>query len=135
MTQRLPYGVLGGVLLAGVSLLLSACPGTQRGLTSPSGYRVTLPSTAQTRRFHPLALTVQVHDAAGKPVDDVPVSFQVPTSWATQAALDPPTVVTRAGQATTTLHARTAGQLAVSITVEDQTVPVSVTILGDAPRF
>lgn len=116
-------------------LLVGGCQPTVTGPTTPSGYRILVPEASQTLRMQPLPLTVRVHDAAGKPVDEVPVEFQLPDTWTGRAQLDPPRVVTRQGQATTTLRARTAGQLLVQITVEDRTVTVPITVLGDTPRF
>lgn len=118
-----------------VSLLLSGCQPTVLGPTAPSGYRIIVPEASQMLRQHPLPLTVRVQDASGAPVDEVAVEFQLPEAWASRAQLDPPRVVTRQGQATTTLRARTAGQLMVQISVEDRTVTVPITVLGDSPRF
>lgn len=117
------------------SLVLGSCQPTVLGPTTPSGYRVVLPEASQTLRSHPLALTVRVSDTAGNPVDEVLVHFRIPEAWATRAQVDPPTVATRQGQATTTLRARAAGQLVVHITVEDRTVDIPITIVGETPRF
>ena len=123
------------MLLVGGSLLLGSCQPTVLGPTSPSGYRIVLPETSQALRLHPLALTVRVTDAAGRPVDDVPVRFHVPEAWATRAQVDPPTVATRQGEATTTFQARAIGQVMVQVTVEDRTLDVPITVLGETPRF
>ena len=123
------------VLGIGWGLLLGSCHPTVLGPTTPSGYRVVLPEASQVLRMHPLALTVRVSDAAGQPVDDVLVHFCVPETWASRAQVDPPTVATRQGQATTMFRGRTAGQMLVQITVEDRTVDVPITVLGDTPRF
>ena len=123
------------VLVVGWGLLLGSCHPTMLGPTTPSGFRIVLPEASQALRMHPLALTVRVSDAAGQPVDDVLVHFHVPETWASRAHVDPPTVATRQGQATTTFRARTAGQMMVQITVEDRTVDVPITVLGDTPRF
>jgi hypothetical protein len=117
------------------SLALGSCQPTVLGPTTPSGYRVVLPEASQTLRSHPLALTVRVSDTAGHPVDEVLVHFRIPETWATRARVDPPTVATRQGQATTTLRARVAGQLVVQITVEDRTVDIPITVVGETPRF
>lgn len=116
-------------------LLLGSCRPTVLGPTAPSGYRVVFPEASQTVRLHPLALTVHVHDTAGKPVDEVLVHFRIPETWAGRAQVEPLTVATRQGQATATFQGRVAGQVLVQITVEDHTVDVPVTVLGDAPRF
>jgi len=123
------------VLVVGWSLLLGSCHPTVLEPTTPSGYRVVLPEASQALRLHPLALTVRVSDTTGRPVDDVPVHFHVPETWASRAQVDPPTVATRQGQATTTFRARTAGQMVVQITVEERTVDIPITVLGETPRF
>ena len=117
------------------SLVLVSCQPTVLGPTTPSGYRVVLPEASQTLRSHPLPLTVHVSDAAGQPVDEVLVQFRIPATWATRAQVDPPIVATRQGRATTTFRARAPGQLMVQITVEDRTVDIPITIVGDTPRF
>lgn len=123
------------LLLVTWGFVLGSCQPTVLGPTMPSGYRIVLPEASQTLRAHPLALTVRVSDAAGKPVDEVLVHFHIPETWAARAQVDPPTVATRQGQATTTFRARAAGQMVVQITVEDRTVDIPITVLGDTPRF
>jgi len=123
------------ILVAGWGLLLVSCHPTVLGPTTPSGYRVVLPEASQALRMHPLALTVRVSDATGQPVDEVLVHFHVPETWASRAQVDPPIVATRQGRATTTFRARTAGQMVVQITVEDRTVDIPITVLGETPRF
>ena len=123
------------LLLASWSCVLGSCQPAVLGPTTPSGYRVVLPEASQTLRAYPLALTVRVRDTAGRPVDEVLVHFHIPDAWAARAQVDPPTVATRQGQATTTFRARTAGQMMVQITVEDHTVDIPITVLGDTPRF
>jgi hypothetical protein len=123
------------LLLIGWSLVLGSCRPTVLGPTTPSGYRLVLPQTSQVLRSHPLPLTVRVSDMAGQPVDEVLVHFRIPDAWATRAQVDPPTVATRQGQATTTFRARASGQLTIQITVEDRTGDIPITVVGDTPRF
>ena len=127
-------GIVPSLLMAW-SLVLGSCQPTVLGPTTPSGYLLVLPEASQALRSHPLPLTVRVSDAVGKPVDEVLVSFRVPDTWATRAQVDPPTVATRQGLATTTFRARAPGQLMVQITVEDRTVDIPITVVGDTPRF
>ena len=122
-------------LLIGWGLMLWGCRPTVLGPTTPSGYRIELPEASQALRSHPLALTVRVSDMAGQPVDEVLVHFHIPDAWATRAQVDPPTVATRQGQATTTFRARASGQLMVQIAVEDRTANIPITVVGDTPRF
>jgi hypothetical protein len=63
------------------------------------------------------------------------IHFRIPQTWANAAEVNPPSVVTQQGQASTTFRARVAGQMAVDITVEDRTDTVRITVLGDTPRF
>lgn len=134
MRQRfLCYGLMPLLIVWG--LVLVSCQPTVLSSTTPSGYRVVLPEASQTLRSHPLPLTVHVSDAAGQPVDEVLVQFRIPESWATRAQVDPPIVATRQGRATTTFRARAPGQLMVQITVEDRTVDIPITVVGDTPRF
>ena len=136
-TQRQPWCVagLGGLLLVFCLVAASGCRPTVVGPTRPSGYRVTLPETSQAMRLQPLTLTVRVTDASGAPVDDVPVHFRIPPQWVAVAEITPPTVTTRQGQAAATFRARTAGHMAVEVTVEDLTYAIPITVPGDTPRF
>jgi hypothetical protein len=63
------------------------------------------------------------------------VHFRIPQAWVTVAEVTPPIVITRHGQAATTFRARTAGQMAVEVSVEDLTETVQIAVLGDTPRF
>jgi hypothetical protein len=122
-------------LLACCLITLSSCQATVLGPTMPSGYRVILPAASQTRRLQSLLLTVQVTDAAGNPVDDVPVHFRLPENGSTRATIEPPLVKTQNGRASSTFRARTAGQVSVEITVENLTQTIHISVLGETPRF
>lgn len=135
MRQRAICRGVVPLLLIVWALFLGSCQPTVLGPTTPSGYRVELPEASQALRSHPLALTVRVSDMAGQPVDEILVHFRVPDAWTTRAQVDPPTVATRQGQATTTFRARASGQLMVQITVEDRTANIPITVVGDTPRF
>jgi hypothetical protein len=135
MRQRAICRSVVPLLLMVWGLFLGSCQPTVLGPTTPSGYRIELPEASQALRSHPLALTVRVSDMAGQPVDEILVHFRVPDAWATRAQVDPPTVATRQGQATTTFRARASGQLMVQITVEDRTANIPITVVGDTPRF
>jgi hypothetical protein len=135
MRQRAICRSVVPLLLIVWVLFLGSCQPTVLGPTTPSGYRIELPEASQALRSHPLALTVRVSDMAGQPVDEILVHFRVPDAWAMRAQVDPPTVATRQGQATTTFRARASGQLMVQITVEDRTANIPITVVGDTPRF
>lgn len=127
--------ILTTVLVASGILYLGGCHPTIIGPTAPSGYQIVLPEASQTRRWQPLNLTVWVRDTAGQPADDVEVHFHIPPQWSTQAVIEPPRVVTLEGKAVATFRARTLGNMAVEIRVEDRTETVPIVVVGDTPRF
>jgi hypothetical protein len=130
-----PVGVMVPGLLICCVLIWGGCTRTNQAVALPSGYRVTMPEASQTLRMRPLALTVQVTDAAGAPVDEVPVQFRMPRVSPAVAEIEPPTVVTRDGKATAIFRSRSEGRFEVEITVAGYTETVYVTVLGDTPRF
>ena len=105
------------------------------GPSKPSGFRIIVPSALQMSRWQSLTLSVRVTDANGAPVHDVPVSFHLAPASAALADLDPLTVQTQHGKATTTLRAKAAGYVMVNATVEDITETIYITIMGETPRF
>lgn len=86
-------------------------------------------------RWQSLPLSVQVTDANGVPVDDVPVAFRLLPATTNIAEIEPLTVHTQHGKATTTLRAKTAGYVVVDVTVENITETIYITITGETPRF
>ena len=103
--------------------------------TAGSAYHIMLPAASQTARLRPLPLTVYVTDTNGQPVDNVAVHFRIAQTGATAAEVKPPTILTRDGQATAMFRARAAGQASIAITVDDHTETVSISVLGETPRF
>jgi len=132
-TRHLIYYLCAGVIC--YALISNGCQSKPLGPTKPSGYRITIPDASQVGRFQPLTLSVHVTDVSGMPVDNIPVSFHLPQSWTTAASLDPPTVLTHNGKASTTFRAQTAGHVTLGITVENLTETVHITVVGETPRF
>ena len=135
MRRGVRAGCRGVVFLVCWGFMAGGCGPTLLGPSVPSGYRVQPPNASQTQLGQTVTLTVQVTNAAGKPVDDVPVHFRLPDAWKAVARVDPPIVNTLHGEATATFRARTPGQMAVHIQVEDISATVDVVVLGDTPRF
>lgn len=115
--------------------MLTACQPTVIGPTKPSGYRIIVPSALQMSRWQSLTLSVRVTDANGTSVDNVPVVFRLASPSAAAAEIEPLTVHTQHGRATTTLRAKTAGYVMVDVTVENITETIYITITGETPRF
>jgi hypothetical protein len=132
-TRNLIYYLCAGAIC--YAFIASGCQPKTLGPTKPSGYHITIPSASQIGRFQPLTLSVHVADDSGMPIDNIPVSFHLPQFLGTAASVDPPTVLTHNGKASTTFRARTAGQITLDITVENITETIHITVVGETPRF
>lgn len=75
------------------------------------------------------ALTVQVQDAQGRPVDGVPVTFQVDPTWERETTLFPLQTQTRGGMARATFEVRTTGIVQVTARVENTTAVLPFTVM------
>jgi hypothetical protein len=77
-------------------------------------------------------LVVKVQEAQGRPVDGVPVEFEVDPSWAGNASVSPPHVVTRQGKAQTLFQASLVGVVPVTVRVDGSTEKIlfSVSLRG-----
>jgi hypothetical protein len=77
-------------------------------------------------------LVVKVQEAQGRPVDGVPVEFEVDPSWAGNASVSPPHVVTQQGKAQTLFQASLVGVVPVTVRVDGSTEKIlfSVSLRG-----
>ena len=74
-------------------------------------------------------LTVRVQDAQGRPVDGVPVMFEVEPGWARSLSLDPSQTNTRGGIARATLsEPLTTGVVHVMARVDNMTAQARLTV-------
>ena len=74
-------------------------------------------------------LTVRVQDAQGRPVDGVPVTFEVEPGWAGSASLSPSQTTTRGGIARAIFsEPKTSGVVRVMARVDNTTAQVRLTI-------
>ncbi|GIX46284.1 MAG: hypothetical protein KatS3mg131_0495 [Candidatus Tectimicrobiota bacterium] len=126
--------VVSAWLLSSSAFMLVGCAARGQSLAA-SGWHVQVPAASQVRRLHPLPLTVRLSDAAGQPVDGVPVRFRPLPPWTAAAEVVPDTVVTRHGQATATFRATAAGRVPVEITIANLRKVIDITVLDDTPRF
>ena len=74
-----------------------ACAPKRVGPTASSGYFFTILTIPTALRGETTALVVKVQEAQGRPVDGVPVEFEVDPTWAGNASVSPPRVVTQQG--------------------------------------
>ena len=75
------------------------------------------------------ALIVRVQDAQGRPVDGVPVMFEVEPGWARSLSLDPSQTNTRGGIARATLsEPLTTGVVHVMARVDNMTAQARLTV-------
>ncbi len=134
--QRLTFTCL----ILAMALGLTACVPILLGPTAPSGYFVALHATETSVWQEPpnpaldapyptsTRLTVRVQDAQGKPVDGVPVTFEVDPGWSEAVSFSPSRAITRNGQAHTVLRAFATGVVRVRARVENTTptLPIAV---------
>jgi hypothetical protein len=109
-----------------------ACAPKRVGPTASSGYFFTILTVPTVLRGESIALVVKVQEAQGRPVDGVPVEFEVDPSWAGNASVSPPHVVTRQGKAQTLFQASLVGVVPVTVRVDGSTEKIlfSVSLRG-----
>jgi hypothetical protein len=71
-----------------------------------------------------VTLVVKVQDAQGRPVDGVPVEFEVEPGWTKNAAVSPPRAVTQQGKAQAVFQANQLGVVRVTVRVDGSTEEV-----------
>ncbi len=140
MTRYMPITLLGLTLLSS----LMACAPKLTGPTVPSGYVFSLqalpPSVVrlsanvggereQTERGMVATLVVWVQDGQGRPVNGVPVEFQVEPSWVQDASLAPARALTQGGKAEALFRAQNIGVVSVMARVENTTQQVAITVV------
>ena len=77
------------------------------------------------------AVLVSVQDTQGRPVDDVPVTFELEPGWATSAALAPSATRTHGGMARALFsEAQTTGVVRIMVRVDGTTAQVHLTVLS-----
>jgi hypothetical protein len=110
-----------------------ACAPKRIGPTASSGYFFTILTAPTALRGESIALVVKVQDAQGRPVDGVPVEFEVAPTWAGSASVSPPHVVTQQqGKAQTIFQANIVGVVPVTVRVDGSTEKIlfSVSLRG-----
>jgi hypothetical protein len=121
----------------------AACAPKPVGPTAGSGYVFSLQVSdtviwlgrvdqAVARQFPQIAeLTVHVQDAQGRPVDGVPVTFEVESAWVGGITLTPSQTSTRDGIARATIsEPRTTGVIRVMARVDNTTAQARLTVLS-----
>jgi hypothetical protein len=120
-----------------------ACAPPRVGPTAGSGYifSVQVPdptvwlgpvNEAVERRFPKATeLIVTVQDSQGRPVDDVPVTFELEPGWARSASLEPSETRARGGKARALFFdPKTTGVVRIMVRVDGTTAPVRLTVLS-----
>ena len=120
-----------------------ACAPPRVGPTAGSGYVFSVQVSdsivwlgpvdqAAAARFPQVAaVLVRVQDTQGRPVDDVPVTFELEPGWATSAALAPSATRTRGGMARALVsEPRTTGVVRIMVRVDGTTAQVRLTVLS-----
>ena len=119
------------LLCLGLACSGMACAPTRLGPTVPGGYFFTLQVTQPTIWLGPADMAIEarfpnvsevlvhVQNGQGRPVDGVPVVFEVEPEWARLASISPPQATTHNGTARATFEARTTGVARVTVRVEN----------------
>ncbi len=117
-----------------------ACAPKWVGPTAPSGYYCSLQASDITiwlmlsgSKFadhypRTTELVVSVKDEQGRPVNGVPVTFQVESAWAHDATVMPPHAITQKGKARAVLEVEMTGLVHVMAQVENKTETVAITV-------
>jgi len=106
-----------------------ACTSMRAGPTVPSGYFFAL-STPSTVFLNDITtVVVSVYDAQGRPVDGIPVVFQVEPAQATNVSLTPQRVVTQRGKAETVVQPAQAGLVRITAMVEQTAHSVTIAVV------
>jgi hypothetical protein len=137
MAQRLALILVCGLLTVGGI----ACAPPRVGPTAGAGYVFTLqvadpviwlgPVDAAVARQFPQVteVIVQVQDAQGRPVDDVPVTFEVETGWVGSITIAPAHTRTRSGRAQAMIaDPQTTGVVRILARVDQTTAQTRLTV-------
>jgi hypothetical protein len=137
MVRRLALILVCGLLMVGGL----ACAPPRVGPTAVAGYVLTLQvvdpliwlgpvDAAVARQFPQVAeVIVQVQDAQGHPVDDVPVTFAVEAGWVGSITIAPVQTRTQRGRAQALVSApQTTGVVRVLARVDQTTAQARLTI-------
>jgi hypothetical protein len=112
-----------------------ACAPKLLGPTASTGYFFTVlyPSTILLRAA--TEIVVKVQDAAGQPVDGLPVLFEIDASWSGDATISPARVATRKGRASAVIDAGVLGIMPLWVTVDGTRRKIEITTAqrGDVP--
>lgn len=95
-----------------------ACAPKRVGPTASSGYFFTMLTTPTMMQGESVTLVVEVQDAQGRPVDSVPVEFEVEPAWTKNAAVSPPRAVTQQGKVQAVFQADQLGVVRVTVRVD-----------------
>jgi len=128
MLRYVPLSLLCLVLVWGGF----ACAPKRVGPTASSGYFFTILTVPTVLQGESIALVVKVQDAQDRPVDGVPVEFEVAPTWAGSASVSHPHVVTQQGKAQTLFQASIVGVVPVTVRVDGSTEKIlfSVSLRG-----
>lgn len=81
-------------------------------------------------------VVVRVQDGQGRPVDGVPVAFELEPTWAQSVVLAPPQTVTHGGVARTMFsQPRTTGRVHIIARVDNTTARTAITVQSYEERW
>jgi hypothetical protein len=133
------------VVCLGLACSIVACAPQRIGPSAGSGYIFSVqvsdttvwlgpiygigPGPDAARYSQTADVIVTVQDAQGRPVDGVPVTFELEPSWVGRASLEPSTTRTRGGKARALFSdPKTTGVVQILVRVDGTTAPVRLTV-------
>lgn len=72
-------------------------------------------------------IDAKVQDAAGQPIDGVPVFFEIDALWSGDATIRPARVLTRKGRTSAVINVGVLGIVPVKVTVDGTTQEINIT--------
>lgn len=121
----------------------TGCAPKLLGPTTPSGYRYTLSvadsylwinaPTLSPNLPRSTEVIVRVQNAAGQPVDGVPVEFQVEPSWVENVSVTPQSALTQDGSARARIQPWIPGALRLTVRVENIAQQTTIVVQSYSP--
>ena len=127
--------LLKSVFCLALPFFVMACAPTLLGPTAATGYFFTVLYPSTILLHAATEIVVKVQDAAGQPVDGLPVLFEVDASWSGDATISPARVSTHKGRASAVIEVGVLGIMPLWVTVDGtrQEIRINAEQRGDVP--
>lgn len=121
--------LLQSLLGLAVMISVTACAPKLMGPTASSGYFFSVQGPPPILLRTDAEVFVRVQDAAGQPVEGLPVMFEVDASWSREATISPARVPTQNGEASALIHVSIIGVVPIWVTVDGTTQAFHIAVV------